>query len=382
MSTSNPLLQNTTFPCFDEIKPSHVEDAVAYLVELAQNKLKQIEASPDGSFDDLYTHLDEISLLEQRIWSPIAHLHSVCNSEELRQVFHKVLPQVVELELQLGQNETIYRKLHKLAESKDLTSVQRRIVDVRLKLMDLDGVSLKGEAKQRFNAISQGLSQLSEQFANNDLDAVKKYQLVLNKQEDIAGLPQGSLQLAAQAYSQAFDKEASAEAGPWLITLEQPSFVPFMEYSERRDLREQLYRTQIARAAHAPHDNSELINKILRLRKEAASLLRFPNFATMTLSTKMAGNLGAVRQLLDELQHVCHPKGKEEHAELTAYAQEHGFEGELKQWGRCVLGTTHEGRAFRARQGEVTPLFSLAESVGRHVCFGAQVVWHYRATRQ
>lgn len=90
------------------------------------------------------------------------------------------------------------------------------------------------------------MSQLSEQFANNDLDAVKKYQLVLNKQEDIAGLPQGALQLAAQAYGKAFDKEVHTETGPWLITLEQPSFMPFMEYSERRDLREQLYRAQIA----------------------------------------------------------------------------------------------------------------------------------------
>ena len=105
-----------------------------------------------------------------------------------------------------------------------------------------------------------------------------------------------------------------------------------MEYSERRDLRERLYRVQIARAAHAPHDNTELINKILRLRKEAADILHFPNFATMNLSTKMAGNPEAVKELLDELLRVCYPKGKEEHAELTAYAQEHGFAGALKQW--------------------------------------------------
>ena len=330
--SSNPLLQNATFPHFDAIKPSHVEEAIAHLVALMQEKLKQIEDSPDGSFDDLYTHLDTISLHKQRIWMPIAHLQSVSNSDELRVVFHQVLPQVVKLELQLGQNETIYRKLHKLAEGKDLTAVQRRIVDLRLRRMDLEGVSLQGEAKKRFNAISQELSQLSEQFANNDLDAVKKYQLVLEKQEDVSGLPQGARQLAAQAYHKAFGQEASAKAGPWLITLEQPSFVPFMEYSERRDLCERLYRAQIARAAHAPHDNTELINKILRLRKEVADILRFPNFATMNLSTKMAGNPEAVKELLDELLRVCYPKGKEEHAELTAYAQEHGFDGALKQW--------------------------------------------------
>ncbi len=330
--SANPLLQNAPFPLFDVIKPSHVEEAVTHLAELVQSKLQQIEASPDGSFDDLYRHLDTIDVHKQRIWSPIAHLQMVNNSTALRTVFHKVLPQVVKLELQLSQNETVYRKLHKLAKSKDLTDVQRRIVALRLQHMDLEGVALRGEAKQRFTAISQELSQLSEQFANNDLDAVKKYQLVLEKQEEVAGLPQGTRQLAAQAYHQAYEKEAHAERGPWLITLEQPSFVPFMEYSERRDLREKLYRAQIARAAHAPHDNTALIDRILRLRKEAAAILRFPNFATMTLSTKMAGNPAAVTELLDELAHVCHPKGKEEHAALAAYAQEHGCDETVKQW--------------------------------------------------
>lgn len=330
--SSNPLLQNTTFPHFNAIEPRHVEEAVAQLIKLAEEQLKQIEELPEDSFDALYTHLDTISLHKQRIWMPIVHLQSVSDSDALRAAFNKVLPQVVKLELQLDQNETIYRKLHALAERKNLTDVQRRIVDLRLRRMDLEGVSLRGEAKKRFNAISQELSQLSEQFANNDLDAVKKYQLVLDKQEDIAGLPAGTLQLAAQAYRQTFAREASAAAGPWLITLEQPSFVPFMEYSTRRDLRERLYRAQIARAAHPPHDNSALINKILRLRKEAAAILRFPNFAAMNLSTKMAGNPEAVKKLLDELQGVCHPKGKEEHAELTAYAHEHGFDGTLQQW--------------------------------------------------
>ena len=357
--SSNPLLKNSLFPHFDAIKPSHVEEAIARLGTLVQETLKQVEDSPDGSFDDLYTHLDAISLHKQRIWSPIAHLQSVSNSEELRVVFHQVLPQVVKLELQLGQNETIYRKLHKLLESKDLTAVQRRIVDLRLRRMDLDGVALQGEAKKRFNAISQELSQLSEQFANNDLDAVKKYQLVLNKQEDVLGLPQGARQLAAQVYGQAFEQEESAETGPWLITLEQPSFVPFMEYSERRDLRERLYRVQIARAARTPHDNTELINKILRLRKEAADILRFPNFATMNLSTKMAGNPEAVKELLAELLHVCHPKGKEEHAELTAYAQEHGFDGALKQWDVAYWARCMKEARFNLNKEQLRRYFPL-----------------------
>ena len=330
--SANPLLRDVYLPLFETIKPTHVEEAVERLAVLVRAKLKQIETSPDGSFDDLYAPLDDISLHMQRSWAPVAHLQNVSNSPELREVYHKVLPQMVKLGLEVEQSEVIYRKLHKLAESNDLTTVQRRIVDLRLRHMDLKGVSLQGEAKRRFNAISEELSQLSEQFANNDLDAVKTFQMVLRTPADIAGLPRGLLQLAAQSYSVAFTSEANATTGPWLITLEQPSFLPFMEYSERRDLREQLYRAQIARAASKPHDNTQLITRILRLRKEAASILRFPNYATLNLSTMMAGKPTAVKELLDELHRVCYPKAKEEHALLTTYAHERGLPGSLKHW--------------------------------------------------
>ena len=336
----NPLLNNATLPDFTAIKPSHVEEAVDQLIKLTEEQLqqieklsaKQIEKFSANSFDELHAHLDTISLHFHRIWWPVIHLHGVNNSEELRVAMNKAWPRVVELELQIDQNETIYRQLHALAERKDLTAVQQRIIDLRLRDMDLEGVSLKGETKERFNAISKELSQLSQQVADNNLDAIKKYQLVLNNQEEIAGLPLNLLQLAAQAYQQAFDQESTAETGPWLITLEDPSYFPFMEYSTRRDLREQLYRAIITLASHPPHDNSELVNKILRLRKEKASILGFPNFATMTISTKMAGTTDAVKGLLDELQEVCHTKAKEEYAELNAYAQQHGFEGRIQWW--------------------------------------------------
>ena len=331
----NPLLQNATFPDYREITPSHIEEAIDQLVKLSNEQLKHIEELADDSFDALYDHLNAIDLYDERIVMPINGMQYVYDSKPLRAVYDKVLPKITELELRIGQNETIYRKLHALAERQDLTDVQRRIVDLRLREMDLQGVSLQGKNKQRFNEISLELSQLSEQFANNKLDAVNNYQLVLNKQEEIAGLPPDTLQQTAQAYRQAFnkdDQEVSTETGPWLITLEEHSYYPFMKYSTRRDLREQLYRACSACAAHPPHDNSKLISKILRLRKEKAIILGFPNFATMNISTKMAGTPEAVKELLDELQDVCYPKAKKEYAELNDYARKHGFKGTLKQW--------------------------------------------------
>ena len=358
MST-NPLLQNAPLPLFDAIEPSHVEEAVEHLVTLVQQQLKQLENSADGNFEHLYEPLDMIWLHLQRIWAPIAHLQSVKNSSALREVFQKVLPQVVKLKLQLGQNETIYRKLHKLAESKDLTDVQRRIVTLSLQRMDLDGVSLQGKSKERFNIISERLSQLSEQFANNALDAVKAFQLVLKTQDEVAGLPQGFLQLAAQSYRDVFKEETSADTGPWLITQEQTSFFPFMEYSERRDLREHLYRTRTTLAAQVPHDNTALITEILQLRRELADILRFPNYAELNLSTKMAGKPYKVNELLDELYRVCHPKGQEEHAELTAYAREQGMHEPLQHWDVAYWARRLKEERFDLDQERLRSYFPL-----------------------
>ena len=330
----NPLLQNTPFPDVKAINPNHIEEAVDQLVKLVKEQLEQIENSPDDSFEALYTPLDIIDLQMERSWCLICCLQRVNDSDPLRIAFDKALPKMTEVELQLDQNEAIYRKLHSLAERKDLTDVQRRIVDLRLREMDLGGVSLQGKAKERFNAISLELAELSKQFEDNNLDAVKSYQLVLDKQEEIAGLPPDTLRLAAQAYQQSLNtkEDANTETGPWLITLEIGSYISFMEYSTRRDLRERLYRAHITCAAHPPYDNSKLIAKILHLRKEKANLLGFPNFAAMSLSTKMAGNPETVTEFLDELQDVCYHKAKEEYAELGSYAQQHGFDGTLQHW--------------------------------------------------
>ena len=359
MST-NPLLQNASLPDFDAIEPHHIEEGVDQLVKIVKEQLEQIEGLADGSFDSLYAHLDTIDLWKERIWLPVCLLQGVNNSDELRVAHEKVLPRIVKMDLQIGQHETIYRKLHALAERQDLTDVQRRIVDLRLRDMDMDGVSLQGESKKRFDAIEQELSQLSRQFANNVLDAVKKYQLVLNKQEEIAGLPRDALQLAAQNYRQAFnDQEATAETGPWLITLEEPSFIPFMEYSTRRDLRERLYRAEITQAAHPPHDNSQLIDRMLRLRKEEATLLGFPNFATMELSSKMAGAPEAVKELLGELQNLCYSKSKKEHADLCDYAQQHGFDGTLQWWDVSYWARRMKEERFDLNKEELRQYFPL-----------------------
>ena len=357
---SNPLLSDTWLPRFNEITHRYVSEAVDRLTEIVTRKVAQIEKNTNLTFVALYEPLEEIDVYFQKIWGPVEHLQMVANSPVLREVYEKELPRVIELELQVKQNEIIYRKLFALGECRDLLNpVQRRIVELRLRDADLAGISLTKEKRKRFNVVLEKLSGLSTRFANNDLDAVKEFKLVLKTKEEIAGLPQGFLRLAAQNYNEVLScEEATTERGPWLITLDHPCYLPFMEYSERRDLREKVYRAHATSASVDPFDNTVLITEILRLRREMSNMLGFNNYADLSLSTKMAGNTTNVKKLLHELQEVCFPLGKEEHETLVDYARGHGSDG-LMNWDIFFWGRKLKEERFNLDEERMRRYFPL-----------------------
>ena len=331
---SNPLLRGVALPRYAEIKPQHVEEAVQHLVRLTEEKIAFIEQDEATDFDSLFEALGEINIYYSRIWLPIDHLHRVRNEDDLRPLHEEAEKQVTALELKLAQNPVIYRKLLALEQDTSLNAVQQRLVKLRLNEAIELGVGLEGEEQAHFNAISEELVSLSLDFNNNVMDSIKKFKLVLHDKSEVAGLPASLLALAAQNYKQEIDKTAaaSAESGPWLITLDFPIYKPFMEYSERRDLRERVYRAFISTAAHEPYDNTPLIKRILQLRKEKAQLLGFANHAEFVLSNKMAGDIANVEQLLDELHAAGYPHMLTEREQLKAYAHENGAPAELAHW--------------------------------------------------
>ena len=329
---NNPLLQGVALPRYAEIKPQHVEEAMQHLVRLTEEKIAFIEKDEATDFDSLFEALGDISIYYSRIWLPIDHLHSVRNEEELRPLHEEAEQQITALELKLAQNPVIYRKLLALEKNKNLDAVQQRLVKIWLHDAQQQGIGLEGKTRERFNAISEELAALGSDFTNNTLDATKAFKLLLHDKSEIAGLPDSFLVRAAQNYEEVMEKTASATAGPWLITLDVPIYKPFMEYSERRDLREQLYRAYTSIAAHEPYDNTPLIKRILQLRKEKAQLLGFANHIELVLSDKMAGNADTVKKLLDELHVVGYPNMLKEREQLKAYAAANGGPADFAVW--------------------------------------------------
>jgi oligopeptidase A len=200
--------------------------------------------------------------------------------------------------------------------------------------MDLRGVGLGDTDQQAFNAATAELARLGSSFGNHVLDATATWTLRLEDPADVDGLPASLRELLAQAARDGGIPSATGQDGPWLMGLDQPRVAPFLRYSQRRDLRETVYRAQVARASGGDHDNRPLIEQILTLRLAQAERLGFANWAEVSLASKMAGSVAEVEQLLEDLRQAAHPAAERELADLRACAARHGAPeaSDLQPW--------------------------------------------------
>jgi oligopeptidase A len=333
----NPLLGEFVLPPFDRIRVEHVEPAMRTVLERLGRDLDVLERDVTAAWDAIVPPLDEIGDRLARVWGVVSHLMSVRNSPELRAAHERVQPEVVAFSLRLGQSRALYDALRALRAGPAwaaLDATRRRIVELLIRDAELSGVGLDGAARERFNAIQAELAELATRFSNNVLDATKAFALTLRMADDVAGLPPSLLALAAQSARAAGEATATAEAGPWRITLDLPSYVPFLEHSRRRELRERVYRAHVTRAASGAHDNTPLITQILRLRREQAHLLGFESYAALSLASKMAPDVPTVERLLEELRRVSFVAAQRDLDDLRALARRDGApEGDdLQLW--------------------------------------------------
>jgi oligopeptidase A len=335
-----------------------------WLLGELETELQQLEDCLQPTWSGLVEPLERLGDRLSRTWGVIGHLMGVQNSDVLRQAYQEVQGEVVQFSLRLGQSPAIYQGLKVLQSGagwQRLDAAQRRIVEALIRDADLAGVGLEGAPRDRFNAIQQELAELSTRFSNNVLDATKAFALTLSTPEEVAGLPLSLLHIAAQAARAAGAQEATAEAGPWRITLDYPSFGPFMEHSRRRDLREQLYRAFITRASSGDGDNTPLITRILRLRQEKAALLGYENFAVLSLASKMAPHVAAVEQLLEELRQASFTAAQRELQELRAFSHTAGApEAEdLSHWDLAFWAERLREHRYGFSDEDLRPYFPL-----------------------
>ena len=362
-STDNPLLIGKGLPPFGAIKPEHVLEIPNLLAELAGD-LEKLESEVNPTWAGLVEPLDRLSDRIVWGWGIVGHLMGVKNSPELRQAYETIQPQVVQFFNRFSQSQPIYKAFKALHTSSiwaSLEPAQHRIVEAAIRDAELSGVGLVGEQKERFNQIQMELAELSTKFSNHVLDATKAFSMTLTDKAEVDGLPPSLLSLAAQAARAAGAETATAETGPWRITLDFPSYGPFMQHSTSSDLREKLYKAFVSRASAGELDNNPLIDRILTLRQEKAKLLGFATFAELSLASKMAPKVEAVEKLLDELRQASYDAAIEDLAELKAYAVSKGETKELKQWDTSFWAERQREEKFNFSAEELRPYFPLPQ---------------------
>jgi len=362
--TENPLLIGQGLPPFEQITPDHVVPGITQLLTELEQELTTLETQVKPTWTGL---VEPLQKLQERLtwsWGIVGHLMGVKNSPELRTAHATVQPNIVQFINKLNQSQAIYQGFKQLRNSQEweqLDSAQKRIVETAIRDAELSGVGLQGEERDQFNAIQLELAELSTQFSNHVLDATKAFSLTLTTPEEIAGLPPSLLSLAAQAARAEGSENATPENGPWRITLDFPSFGPFLKYSQRRDLREKVYRAYISRASNGDLNNFPLIERILELKKQKATLLGFDSYAELSLASKMAPNVAAVEALLEELRSVSYDAAQQEFEDLKAFAASKGAEeaNNLQHWDIAFWSERQREEKFAFTDEELRPYFSL-----------------------
>jgi oligopeptidase A len=364
--SENPLLKGSGLPPFGEMKPEHVVPAFNQLLVELDKELATIEAHVEPTWSGLVEPLEKLTQRLNWSWGVVSHLMGVKNSPELREAYETVQPLVVQFSNKLSQSQPIYNAFKAVRASDTwatLDSAQQRIVESAIRDAELSGVGLQGEARERFNAIQMELAELSTKFSNHVLDATKAFSMTLTAKEEIDGLPPSLLSLAAQAARAAGEENATPENGPWRITLDFPSYAPFMQHSTRRDLREKLYKAFLTRASSGELDNNPLIERILELRQELAQLLGFKTYAELSLASKMAKSVQAVESLLEELRSSSYDAAVKELEELKAFAASKGSPEakNLQHWDITFWAERQREEKFAFTAEELRPYFPLPQ---------------------
>ena len=324
----NPLLSRDFRIPFDRIKPEHIEPGIQEALARAQKDLDELTAYPGvRTYENTIQALDALEERLDRAVGLAYHLTSVVSSPELRTAYNAVLPAFSAFYAKLPLNDALWRAIKEYSETPEahaLTGIRKRHLDKLVQSFVRAGADLPTDKKSRAEAIKIELSQLHTTFAENVLDATNAFELIVTDEGELSGLPDSALQQA----------KASAEAKGiegYRFTLQAPSFVPFLQYADNRELRQKLYTAYVSRASEGEMDNRPLIEQILKLRRELAQLLGYADFADYRLEVNMVETGEAAARFERELLEKTQPFWREEVAELTRFAKELGID-DLEPW--------------------------------------------------
>ena len=384
----NPLLDFTALPRFADVRLDHIAPALDALIADVRSTVEAISGTPMTSSSWGTVVAPHFAAMERldRAWTVVSHLNAVVNTPELREAYNANLKKVTELNAQMGQDSQLharYLALRAAPSFRDLAHAQQRLVDHELRDFRLGGAELSVPDKLRFLDISEKQSALMSRFAENVLDATNRHALFVDDESRLDGLPADAKQQARE--------EAMRDGKPgWKLTLHAPSYLPVLQYAIDRNLRETLYRAYVTRAsdlADSDLDNGPVIEQLLALRADEATLLGFRNFAEVSLAPKMAKSPEAAIEFLREVVARAKPHAERDVALLRRFAKDELGIAELEAWDLEFAAeklrearydfSDNEVKQYFSEDRVLAGLFKVTETIfGVHIRQVPAKAWH------
>ena len=354
----NPLLQKFDTAPFSAIKNEHFKPAFIQAMADARLEIDAITSAIDApSFENTIEALEFSGQQLDRISSVFFNLNSAETNEEIQKIAQEISPLLSEFGNDITLNEALFKRIKSVYEQKDdlkLSVEQHTLLDKRYKSFSRNGANLSEDKKTRLREIDAESAKLKLQFGENILAETNKYEKHITNENDLDGLPEGAKEAAAQL-AKSKDKE-----GGWLVTLDYPSYIPFMKYAKNRALRKELSMAFGSKSFKGDKlDNQEIVLKIANLRHERANLLGYKTHAHFVLEERMAETPENVHSFLNELLEKAKPAAEREFKQLEDFAKKIDGIDQLQKWDGSYYSEKLKQKLFSLDDEQLKPYFKL-----------------------
>lgn len=345
-------------PPFDKIKLEHYEPAFLKGIEEQNANIDAIVNNSEApTFENVIVALDNSSPILDRVSAIFYNMTEAETTDDLKELSIKLAPTLSEHSDNISLNQELFKKVDAVYQQKDalgLTTEQQRLLEETYKGFVRSGANLFPEKQARLREVNKELSTLGIKFSDNVLNENNAFKLYIDKEEDLAGLPDWFRQSAAEKAKE------DGQEGKWLFTLGNASRLPFLQYSENRPLREQMYKAYINRGNNNDkNDNKKNITNIVKLRLEKAQLLGFDCYSNFVLDNTMAKNSTTVMDFLNNLWSYSLPKAKAEAVELQKIMDKEGKGEKLEAWDWWFYTEKLRKEKYNLEEDEIKPYFKL-----------------------
>ncbi|HIG91310.1 MAG: oligopeptidase A [Methylococcales bacterium] len=356
---NNPLLTSATLPLFSAIKPSHIEPAIDHLLEECRAIVKiKTQITEPFSWENLVDPIEKTEDRLNKAWSPVSHINSVVNNNDIREAYNACLPKLSQYSTEMGQNKALYNAYSEISNSPGFSRLnqgQQKTIQNALRDFELSGINLNPEQQCRYREISQELSKLSSKFEENVLDATHAWKKHIQDETLLAGIPETTRTLAKTT------AETDNLSG-WVLTLDFPCYLAIMTYADNPALRQEIYTAFATRASDVnpdtiQWDNTKIMDDLLALRHEKARLLGFNNYAELSLATKMADTPQQVIDFLENLAHKSKEQAQTDFDELQQFARQEYQADNLNAWDINYFSEKMRQQQLELSQEEIRNYF-------------------------